>query len=898
MKTPMVPPNNLGPDLSGKSVNETQYRGFDLKGYSDSDYVGCNMDKKSTLATARCCANILWMKSQLTDYDIIYERVPIVCDNTSAIAISNNLFLHSRTKHIDIKYHFIRDHVLKEDIELHFIPTQYQRDDIFTKPLDEPSFKILIVELGGIRGDIEHMIPEYENEELTINLTQVFSVHNLTLKPNLPEEPLFTDHMKAICNLDVHVDSKAQKPSLKTKEIPQGKKYRAKSGFKRKQSLKHTSESTTEASKSQNGQSKKETKSSRVKDKSPSHLSPLTPVVGEMHKEAQQAAGGPTSLGATRSNPSVLVDKTKSARYGLKTVHTDSGANKESRADDISLKLKLEDLLDILKDIRSSFFTLDSPPDEPITVLDESEEGEEVVKDKDTSGRVPILIEEVPHSISFKLASWFTLTVPEDDALELNSLVTKFLNDSLTDVVVVFSDPSTLVSGGDVCDGEVMEVTEGASSVTVVVEDSVRLLGSNMKEVSANPNLSTLEVHVLETENIQLKEELTTVMIKHDSLRDENLSIKKRYQDLSMTKASNSNVSSGAVVPEKPKVLAPSLYAMTPKYVPHQRRNNRDVNAALPKKETVVQIILWCLDSGCSRHMTGDRSKLINFVEKFIVGQFCDAGLEVAFRKHTCYIRNEDKVDLLKEKQLSELFQPLFDEDEEFPSDVQPQMVNVVALCALESAPDSPFTTMVTEDAPSATTITSPLQTSPPDTTHGLSNIVKIAKLKENFNGMSIEIRKKEKLLQEEQWAFLSTHPSKRLHSFCFDDDDDEDYTSAITPDEPVLSTEEPGNSLSMGDEHLDTIPATESDEFIKSGVENLIPIPTLNANPTPSFDCKTKSSSNSLNSLLEETNTFDNSLPEFKTFCVDVKEISSGSTTTHPDISLPEYEVFYDDHV
>nr|GEY30262.1 hypothetical protein [Tanacetum cinerariifolium] len=103
---------------------------------------------------------------------------------------------------------------------------------------------------------------------------------------------------------------------------------------------------------------------------------------------------------------------------------------------------------------------------------------------------------------------------------------------------------------------------------------------------------------------------------------------------------------------------------------------------------------------------------------------------------------------------------------------------------------------------------------------------IKIAELKENFNGMSIEIPKKEKLLQDEQWAYLSTHPSKRLHSFCFDDDD-EDYTSAITPNEPVLSTEEPDNSLSMGDEHLDTIPATESDEFIKSGVENLIPIPS-----------------------------------------------------------------------
>nr|GFA62561.1 hypothetical protein [Tanacetum cinerariifolium] len=109
---------------------------------------------------------------------------------------------------------------------------------------------------------------------------------------------------------------------------------------------------------------------------------------------------------------------------------------------------------------------------------------------------------------------------------------------------------------------------------------------------------------------------------------------------------------------------------------------------------------------------------------------------------------------------------------------------------------------------------------------------------------MSIEIRKKEKLLQEEQWAYLSTHPSKRLHSFCFDDD--EDYTSAITPVEPVLSTEEPDNSLSMGDEHLDTIPATESDEFIKSGVETLIPIPS-ESEGIPEHVCDVLSRDNSL---------------------------------------------------
>nr|GEX75702.1 hypothetical protein [Tanacetum cinerariifolium] len=74
--------------------------------------------------------------------------------------------------------------------------------------------------------------------------------------------------------------------------------------------------------------------------------------------------------------------------------------------------------------------------------------------------------------------------------------------------------------------------------------------------------------------------------------------------------------------------------------------------------------------------------------------------------------------------------------------------------------------------------------------------------------------------------------------------------------------------------------------------------IEALKDNPAPSSDFMTKSSFTSLNSLLEETNTFDNSLPKFETFYFDLEEISSGSTITHSDISLPEYEAFYDDHV
>ncbi|GKB65256.1 retrovirus-related pol polyprotein from transposon TNT 1-94 [Tanacetum coccineum] len=127
--------------------------GFDLKGYSDSNYARCNMDSKSTSGACQLLGRklVCWsVKKQ--QYVAISsakaEYVPIFCDNTSAIAISNNPILHSRTKHIDIRYHFIRDHVLKGDIELHFILTQYQLADIFTKPLEESTFKRLIVSIS------------------------------------------------------------------------------------------------------------------------------------------------------------------------------------------------------------------------------------------------------------------------------------------------------------------------------------------------------------------------------------------------------------------------------------------------------------------------------------------------------------------------------------------------------------------------------------------------------------------------------------------------------------------------------------------------------------------------------------------------------------------------------
>nr|GFB90313.1 hypothetical protein [Tanacetum cinerariifolium] len=101
-----------------------------------------------------------------------------------------------------------------------------------------------------------------------------------------------------------------------------------------------------------------------------------------------------------------------------------------------------------------------------------------------------------------------------------------------------------------------------------------------------------------------------------------------------------------------------------------------------------------------------------------------------------------------------------------------------------------------------------------------------------------------------------------------------------------------------------DDIPLTIKDDNLHDKLLNvnllIATIEALNDNPTPSSNCKIKSSFTSHNSLLEETNTFYNSLPEFEYFYFDLGEISSGSTTTHSDISLPDYEAFYfdDDHV
>nr|GEU70317.1 retrovirus-related Pol polyprotein from transposon TNT 1-94 [Tanacetum cinerariifolium] len=178
----------------------TKDSGFKLTGFSDTDYAGCKDTFKSTSGGAQfldtdyagckdtfkstsggaqflgeklvswsskkqdctalsiaeaeyvslsaCYAQVLWMRTQLTDYGFHFKKIPIYCDSKSAIAISCNPVQHSRTKHIAVCYHFIKEHMEKGTIELYFVKMDYQLADIFTKALPAYRFNYLVRYLG------------------------------------------------------------------------------------------------------------------------------------------------------------------------------------------------------------------------------------------------------------------------------------------------------------------------------------------------------------------------------------------------------------------------------------------------------------------------------------------------------------------------------------------------------------------------------------------------------------------------------------------------------------------------------------------------------------------------------------------------------------------------------
>ncbi|GJX24376.1 hypothetical protein Tco_0228821 [Tanacetum coccineum] len=107
-----------------------------------------SMTEAEYISLAGGCAQILWMCSQLTDYGFDFNKIPLYYDSKSAIALSCNIVQHSRTKHIVVYYHFIKEQVKNEFVELYFVKTAYALADIFTKSLARECYKFLINHLG------------------------------------------------------------------------------------------------------------------------------------------------------------------------------------------------------------------------------------------------------------------------------------------------------------------------------------------------------------------------------------------------------------------------------------------------------------------------------------------------------------------------------------------------------------------------------------------------------------------------------------------------------------------------------------------------------------------------------------------------------------------------------
>lgn len=150
-----------------------------LVGYCDADYAGSVVDRKSTsggcfflgnnliawlrkkqnyvsfstaeseyIAMGSCCTQLLWMKQMSADYGMESGVLQVYCDSKSAIDISKNPVQHSRTKHIDVKHHFIRELVEKKQVLIEHVETEVQLADMFTKALDFSHFSFLRNSIG------------------------------------------------------------------------------------------------------------------------------------------------------------------------------------------------------------------------------------------------------------------------------------------------------------------------------------------------------------------------------------------------------------------------------------------------------------------------------------------------------------------------------------------------------------------------------------------------------------------------------------------------------------------------------------------------------------------------------------------------------------------------------
>ncbi|GJT25737.1 retrovirus-related pol polyprotein from transposon TNT 1-94 [Tanacetum coccineum] len=137
-------------DTRRSTSGGAQFLGDKLVSWSSKKQTSTSISSTEAeyIAMSGCCAQILWMRSQLSDYGFAYNHIPLYCNNKSVIALCCNNVQHSRSKHIDIRHHFIREQAEKGVVELYFVRTEYQLADIFTKALPRERFKFILPRLG------------------------------------------------------------------------------------------------------------------------------------------------------------------------------------------------------------------------------------------------------------------------------------------------------------------------------------------------------------------------------------------------------------------------------------------------------------------------------------------------------------------------------------------------------------------------------------------------------------------------------------------------------------------------------------------------------------------------------------------------------------------------------
>ncbi|GJY63081.1 retrovirus-related pol polyprotein from transposon TNT 1-94 [Tanacetum coccineum] len=205
---PMVEKNKLDEDLQGIPIDATLYRA-----YADVDHAGCQDTRRSTSGSAQFLGDKLvsWSSKKQKSTAISSTNILLYCDNKSAIALCCNNVQYSRAKHIDVRYHFIKEQVENGIVELYFVRTEYQLADIFAKPMPRERFNFLIEKLG-MRNMTSKMLKRLTKEEdeqrwllKRFNTLAGNPIKEILLKLNLPDHRSILMDLKEYIKIDVEV---------------------------------------------------------------------------------------------------------------------------------------------------------------------------------------------------------------------------------------------------------------------------------------------------------------------------------------------------------------------------------------------------------------------------------------------------------------------------------------------------------------------------------------------------------------------------------------------------------------------------------------------------------------------------------------------------------------------